>query len=122
MSFVRGLHCVFCDSFYPVKTSDTCPRCGVTGILDVEYDYPAIARVLTGGSWPPGGERSHWRYRELLPCARTRRVPAVPVGWTPLTPAPSLARHLGLRTLYLKDDGRNATGSSEGPRQFHRAW
>ncbi len=33
------------------------------------------------------------------------------MGWTPLTPAAPLARHLGVRTLFLKDDGRNATGS-----------
>jgi threonine synthase len=33
------------------------------------------------------------------------------VGWTPLTLAPALARHVGIRQLFLKDDGRNATGS-----------
>ena len=33
------------------------------------------------------------------------------MGWTPLTPAAALARHLGVRALWLKDDGRNATGS-----------
>jgi len=38
-------------------------------------------------------------------------VPDLAVGWTPLTLAPGLARHLGLRRLFLKDDGRNATGS-----------
>jgi threonine synthase len=38
-------------------------------------------------------------------------VPALSVGWTPLTPTPALARHLGIATLFIKDDGRNATGS-----------
>jgi threonine synthase len=33
------------------------------------------------------------------------------VGWTPLSDAPSLARHIGVKTLYLKDDGRNPSGS-----------
>ena len=56
-------------------------------------------------------ETSHWRYRELLPVGLDSPVPALSVGWTPLTPAPALARHLGVSTLYLKDDGRNATGS-----------
>ena len=38
-------------------------------------------------------------------------LPALSVGGTPLSPAPALAKHLGIRGVYLKDDGRNATGS-----------
>lgn len=53
----------------------------------------------------------HWRYRELLPIRQGARLSAVSVGWTPLSAAPALARHIGLRTLYLKDDGRNPSGS-----------
>ena len=56
-------------------------------------------------------DQSHWRYRELLPIGADAALPALAVGWTPLTPAATLARHLGVRTLWLKDDGRNATGS-----------
>jgi threonine synthase len=47
----------------------------------------------------------------LLPIRGDSTLPALSVGWTPLTPAPALARHLGIGTLYVKDDGRNATGS-----------
>ena len=88
----------------------TCPHCGITGILDVQYDYPAIRRVLTPRRLTTR-EHSHWRYRELLPIGSNARLPALHVGWTPLTPAPALARHLGIRQLFLKDDGRNPTGS-----------
>jgi threonine synthase len=38
-------------------------------------------------------------------------LPRLPVGWTPIVRTDSLARHLGLKALYLKDDGRNPTGS-----------
>jgi threonine synthase len=89
----------------------TCPRCGIAGILDVEFDYPAIARRLTRRRLAGRFEQSHWRYRELLPIGADAALPALAVGWTPLTPAATLARHLGVRTLFLKDDGRNATGS-----------
>jgi threonine synthase len=89
----------------------TCPRCGIAGILDVEFDYPAIARRLTRRRLAGRFEQSHWRYRELLPIGADAALPALAVGWTPLTPAAPLARHLGVRTLFLKDDGRNATGS-----------
>ncbi|MBZ5728411.1 MAG: threonine synthase [Acidobacteriia bacterium] len=111
MIFVRGLKCVCCGATYPARNLFTCPACGITGILDVEYDYPAIGRHLTQRSLAERPERSHWRYRELLPIRAGSRLPDLAVGWTPLTPAKALARHVGVNTLYLKDDGRNPSAS-----------
>jgi threonine synthase len=89
----------------------TCPRCGITGILDVEYDYPAVKRRLTRQALERRADLTQWRYRELLPVPARARLPGVAVGWSPLRPAPALARHVGVRTLLLKDDGRNPTAS-----------
>ena len=111
VSFVQGLQCVFCGGVYGSRAGFTCPRCGIEGILDIQYDYAAIARVLTRKALSRRAEPSHWRYRELLPVRADSPVPALSVGWTPLTPAPALARHLGGAALHLKDDGRNATAS-----------
>ena len=111
MNFVTGLKCVFCGTVYSTRVAYTCPRCGIAGILDVEFDYAAIGRRLTRRRLAGRAEQSHWRYRELLPIGADAALPALAVGWTPLTPAATLARHLGVRTLWLKDDGRNATGS-----------
>ena len=111
MNFVTGLKCVFCGTVHSTRVPYTCPRCGIAGILDVEFDYSAIARHLTRRRLAGRSEQSHWRYRELLPIGPDAALPALSVGWTPLTPAAPLARHLGVRTLFLKDDGRNATGS-----------
>jgi len=111
VSFVQGLQCVFCGGVYGSRAGFTCPRCGIEGILDIQYDYAAIARVLTRKALSRRAEPSHWRYRELLPVRADSPVPALSVGWTPLTPAPALARHLGVAALHLKDDGRNATAS-----------
>jgi threonine synthase len=80
-------------------------------VLDVQYDYPAIAKRLTRRSLAKRPEYSHWRYRELLPIQKDAVLPSLQVGWTPVVRADSLARHLGLKTLYLKDDGRNPSGS-----------
>ncbi len=111
MNFVTGLKCVFCGTVYSTRVAYTCPRCGIAGILDVEFDYAAIGRRLTRRRLAGRAEQSHWRYRELLPIGADAALPALAVGWTPLTPAVALARHLGVRALWLKDDGRNATGS-----------
>ena len=111
MEFVTGLKCVFCGATYSTRVPYTCPACGITGMLDVQYDYPAIAKRLTRRSLAKRPEYSHWRYRELLPIRKDAVLPSLQVGWTPVVRADSLARHLGLKTLYLKDDGRNPSGS-----------
>jgi len=111
VNFVRRLQCVQCGAIYSTRVPYTCPTCGVTGILDVQYDYTAIARQLTRRRLEARSEKNHWRYRELLPISDRAVLPALSVGWTPITLTPPLAQELGLKTLYLKDDGRNPTGS-----------
>jgi len=111
VNFVQRLHCIFCGTSYPAQDIYTCPRCGISGILDVTYDYRAIARQLTRRVLSRRAEPGQWRYRELLPIRANAKLPDLCVGGTPLTPAPALARHIGIRSLFLKDDGRNATGS-----------
>jgi threonine synthase len=110
-SYVSALRCVRCGESYTTRIPYTCPACGITGILDVQYDYPAIRRSLTRRSLAARPDRSHWRYRELLPIGADAALPALSVGWTPVTLAKSLARHLGVKSLHLKDDGRNPSGS-----------
>ena len=111
MEFVLGLRCVLCGGTYAPRALYTCPRCGIAGILDVQYDYPSIARRLTRRALAGRGGSQQWRYRELLPISGRVPLPGLSVGGTPLTPTPTLAGHIGIRKLFLKDDGRNATGS-----------
>jgi len=79
-------------------------------MLDVVYDYNEVRRRLTRKALSKR-PFSHWRYRELLPIPEKAILPSLLVGWTPLCEAPSLARHVSIRTLHLKDDGRNPTAS-----------
>jgi threonine synthase len=109
MPYVRALRCVSCCATHSIQVPYTCPACG--GILDIQYDYRAIARRLTRRTLAARREHTQWRYRELLPIGVDATLPAVPVGWTPIANSTSLARHLGIKTLYLKDDGRNPSGS-----------
>ncbi|HET7368589.1 MAG TPA: threonine synthase [Gaiella sp.] len=50
------------------------------------------------------------RYRERLPVSADTRVVSLGEGSTPLLPAPSISRRLGVE-LYLKWEGANPTGS-----------
>jgi threonine synthase len=107
---VAGLRCVACDARYGEgEVPYTCPRCGIEGILDVEYRYPAPAAFRQ--KLAKNGERSIWRYLPLLPVTGQKGLPGLQVGWTPLVEAPALARRLGVRAYRLKDDGRLPTGS-----------
>jgi threonine synthase len=113
MAKVSALRCVKCGTAYAEgEVLYTCPSCGPTGILDVEYDYDAIAADGFGPErLASNPDRSHWRYRDLLPIGDGAEIPSVPVGGTPLFQLRDLARDLGLAELWIKDDGRNPTGS-----------
>jgi threonine synthase len=108
LEHVSGLRCVRCahveslaDPIY------TCTACG--GNLQVEYDYDVIRRVWDRDALSGNPERSIWRYAPLYPV--TGRIESPPIGWTPLFPAPRLAERLGLRSVLIKDDGRNPSAS-----------
>jgi len=112
MDHVTGLKCVLCGRVHGVdETLYTCPQCGVTGILDVQYDYDLIAHRLSKEGLAADGDRSIWRYMDLLPIADGGLIPPLQVGWTPLYRSRRLGRTLGMENLYIKDDGRNPTAS-----------
>ncbi len=81
--------------------------CDCGGPLLARYDLQAAARTLRREALRDR-EPTMWRYRELLP-------PGEPVtlgeGMTPLVRARRLGAILGLRNLYIKDEGLNPTGS-----------
>jgi threonine synthase len=109
---ILGLKCVLCGDEYGVdEVLYVCPKHGDEGILDVLYDYDLVATRLTKEGLARNHDYSIWRYAPLLPIAEESPRPPLHVGWTPLYHAQRLAEKLGLRHLYLKDDGRNPTAS-----------
>ncbi len=75
----------------------------------VEYDLAAVRRNWTKESLRHS-VASMWRYDPVLPAYAGESV-SLGEGWTPLLPASSLARHLGSKNLWVKDESRNPTGS-----------
>ena len=85
--------------------------CACGGILDIQYDYAAIRRDFSPRVLEGCRDWSMWRYRPFLPVEETSPAPPLRVGWSPLYRADNLARALGLKALYVKDDGLNPTAS-----------
>jgi threonine synthase len=111
MSLITGLVCVQCGEEYGEGEAETCPGCGPDeGILDVRFDVGRARETLTRGALA-GRDRSHWRYRELLPLDEGFCPAGGLVGWTPVVEAPRLAKALGVGRVRIKDDGRNPSGS-----------
>ncbi|GAB4422247.1 MAG: threonine synthase [Thermodesulfovibrionales bacterium] len=100
MGYVSGLRCRECGREYPVEPIYVCEFC--FGPLEVVYDYKRIKRVLTKRSIEKR-EKNLWRYKELLPIDGEPQV-GLKSGFTPLIKADNLARELGVRELYIKDD------------------
>ena len=109
MRNVKCARCVKCGREYEAVPDLTNCECG--GILDIVYDYDYIKSVLTRAKLAARRKPTMWRYRELLPVEETTPDPELRVGWSPLYEAPRLAERLGLKKLWIKDDGLNPTAS-----------
>ena len=98
----RGLTCFDCGERFDAAATGRCPDCG--GILDPTYDYDDVP-LSTGG--PVG---SMWDYEAVLPfpAETANRMDA---GGTPLVACPDLADRIGVDRVFLKDEGRNPTGT-----------
>ncbi len=106
------LRCVLCGKEYdPDQVIYTCPSCGLDGTLDVLYDYDKDKKKLSREYFSKLQQRSLWRYSSILPVKDEKNIPCLEVGWTPLYDSPKLASKYGVRSVYVKDDGRNPTGS-----------
>src|SRR5215467_2680874 len=101
--FMKALKCRECGREYPLTANHVCEF--DFGPLEVAYDYDKIKKSLTKAaiqSRPKG----MWRYRELLPVANDPTV-GTQVGFTPLVKADRLAKKLGIRELWIKNDTVN---------------
>jgi len=101
--FMKALKCRECGREYPLEATHVCEF--DFGPLEVAYDYERIKKSLTRAAIE-SRPKTMWRYRELLPIADEPTVGPL-VGFTPLVKAPRLAKALGIRELYVKNDAVN---------------
>jgi threonine synthase len=101
--FMKALKCRECGREYPLTATHVCEF--DFGPLEVAYDYDRVKKSLTRQSIQ-SRPQTMWRYRELLPIANEPTVGSE-VGFTPLIKADRLAKVLGIRELWVKNDAVN---------------
>jgi threonine synthase len=101
--YFTGLKCTRCPERFPV-TADVlrCPRC--SGLLDPEYD---LARLRSDLPLLRLEERlpTIWKWRELLPVLDASKIVTLGEGGSPFVDCPNLASRLGVRRVFVLNDG-----------------
>jgi len=103
------LRCINCGARYPLhEIIYTCRKCN--DLLEVGFDLQELTRRLEESDWRQR-PLSVWRYKEFLPVIDETKIVSLNEGGTSLFRSANLARKLGLRLLYVKNEGENPTGS-----------
>ena len=98
------LKCRECGEEYPLEAKHICEDV-CFGPLEVKYDYEKLRQTVTRETIQ-AGPNSIWRYRSFLPVTTDTPID-VGTGMTPLVKSHRLARRLGLKNLYIKNDAVN---------------
>ena len=107
---IKSLKCISCGEEHEQKKGlYTCKKCSSN--LEVIYDYSYIKKRISKAKLRKNRTFDIWRYEALLPIEDTRYKPPVQIGGSPLYDNDTLARSMGIRKLYLKDDSRNPSAS-----------
>jgi threonine synthase len=100
-----NLVCRACGATSPLGPYYACTEC--FGPLEVAYSYEGVTRERI-----EAGPKNIWRYQSLLPVPQdVHTFPNTEPGFTRLVNAGNLAKELGLKSLWVKDDSGNPTHS-----------
>ncbi|UCF45560.1 MAG: threonine synthase [Candidatus Bathyarchaeota archaeon] len=101
--------CINCGSRYEInEIVYFCKKCGDQ--LEIKYDHGKLARALKESEWR-NTPLSVWRYRDFMPINDFSKIVSLNEGGTGLHLCQRLGKHLGIRQLYVKNEGENPTGS-----------
>jgi threonine synthase len=101
--------CINCKTTYDIdEIVYFCKKCG--DILEIKFDFKELAQTLKDSEWKKT-PLSVWRYRDFMPIHESTKVVTLSEGGTGLHHSERLGAELGLKNLYVKNEGENPTGS-----------
>jgi threonine synthase len=106
---VSHQECINCKTTYDIdEIVYFCKKCG--DILEIKFDYKKLAERLKESNWQ-SKPLSVWRYRDFMPIHESTKIITLNEGGTGLHRSDRLASEIGLKNLYVKNEGENPTGS-----------
>ena len=108
---IKHLRCSKCGKTFSEVVMYHCDDCGSEGTLDVVYNLEVVRKQLSKEYLKNNERRDLWRYMPILPLESDKGIAPLKVGMTPLYKGKRLEELLNIKNIYIKDDGRNPTGS-----------
>ncbi len=114
------LKCADCGRRYePDEVRYVCPDCSekqesgraLRGVLEVDYDYKRLTESFNRDYLASCAQVGTRRYFPLLPLLDEKYLSPLLIGDTPLYGGNRLGAHLGMNSLFMKDESRNPAGS-----------
>ncbi len=101
--------CINCKKTYGIdEIVYFCKRCG--DILEIKFGLEELDEAFQKSDWR-SKPFSVWRYRDFLPIHEATQTVTLGEGGTGLHRSEHLGSELGLKNLYVKNEGENPTGS-----------
>jgi threonine synthase len=101
--------CINCKTAYSVdEIVYFCKKCG--DILEIKFDGNELTEAAKTSDWKTK-PLAVWRYRSFMPIHETTKLVTLGEGGTGLHRSARLGEELGIKNLYVKNEGENPTGS-----------
>ncbi len=101
--------CINCKTQYGIdEIVYFCPKCG--DILEIKFEPKELSEAAETSDWKTK-PLSVWRYRPFMPLHETTKLVTLSEGGTGLHRSDRLGAELGLKNLFVKNEGENPTGS-----------
>ncbi|MGD6851087.1 MAG: threonine synthase [Candidatus Bathyarchaeia archaeon] len=101
--------CINCKTAYGIdEILYFCKKCG--DILEVKFEPNELAEATKASDWKTK-PLSVWRYRPFMPIHESTKLITLGEGGTGLHRSERLGTELGVKSLYIKNEGENPTGS-----------
>lgn len=101
--------CINCGKKYDInEIVYFCTKCG--DLLEIKYDYNVINKAISKSNWQ-NVPLSVWRYRDFMPVQDFSKIVSLNEGGTGFHSSKRLGKILGIRQLFVKNEGENPTGS-----------
>ena len=108
-SYLDHLECTQCGKDFPHKELQKISSC-CGKVLYARYDLDRLSKEIDRNIFEKR-RGDMWRFSELLPVLEPKNVLTLGEGGTPLLEVGNLANKLGLKNLFIKEEGLNPTGT-----------